>query len=157
MSDENEKEENVFFFHSKTAPIWKSWWLILEKNIFVEKILPASIQRELSDAEMAEYRRPFASPDDRHPTLAWPRSLPIENEPEDVCARVQEYADWLAASALPKLFINAEPGAILVGAQREFCRSWPNQTEVTVAGMHFIQEDSVAETANALADWLDSF
>ena len=130
--------------------------LILEKNIFVEKILPASIQRDLSEAEMAEYRRPFIAEADRQPTLAWPRSLPIDNEPADVCARVQQYADWLSSCEIPKLFINAEPGAILVGAQREFCRSWPNQTEVTVAGIHFIQEDSATEIAHALNDWLDS-
>jgi haloalkane dehalogenase len=130
--------------------------LILEKNIFVEKILPGSIQRKLSETEMAEYRRPFGTPADRQPTLAWPRSLPIDGEPADVCARVQSYADWLTASQLPKLFINAEPGAILVGAQREYCRQWPNQTEVTVAGIHFIQEDSAAEISAALGDWLDS-
>jgi haloalkane dehalogenase len=131
--------------------------LILEKNIFVERILPASVQRELSAAEMAEYRRPFsAAGNARKPTLAWPRALPIDNEPADVCARVQAYADWMGTNDLPKLFINAEPGAILVGAQREFCRGWKNQTEVSVPGIHFIQEDSAPEISAALADWVNS-
>ncbi|MEE4186303.1 MAG: haloalkane dehalogenase [Gammaproteobacteria bacterium] len=129
--------------------------LIRDRNIFVERILPGSIQRTLDPAEMAHYRAPFADdPDSRWPTLDWPRQLPIEGEPAEVCARVQAYADWLAVAAVPKLFINAEPGAILVGEQREFCRSWPNQTEVTVAGIHFIQEDSPAEITAALSTWL---
>ena len=129
--------------------------LILERNIFVERILPASIQRQLSAAEMDAYRAPFAiAGEPRRPTLSWPRELPIAGEPADVVAIVQAYADWLCVSELPKLFINAEPGAILVGAQREFCRSWPNQSEVTVPGIHFIQEDSAQACAAALLDWL---
>ena len=95
---------------------------------------------------MAEYRRPFTSPgEDRRPTLTWPRQIPIEGEPEDVVAVVEDYARWLAGSQVPKLFINADPGSILVGRQREFCRAWPNQTEVTVKGLHFLQEDSPDE------------
>ena len=131
--------------------------MVLEKNTFVERILPGSIIRKLADHDMAEYRRPFAAPgEDRRPTLTWPRQIPIEGEPADVVEIVQAYADWLSVSDIPKLFINAEPGAILVGAQREFCRAWPNQTEVTVPGIHFIQEDSPDEIGIAIADWLKS-
>ena len=129
--------------------------MILEKNVFVERILPGSVLRGLTEAEMAVYRRPFESPgEDRRPTLTWPRQIPLGDEPADVVAIVQSYADCLKTSeALPKLFINAEPGAILTGAQRDFCRSWPNQTEVTVAGSHFIQEDSPDEIGRAIAGW----
>lgn len=129
--------------------------MVLEKNVFVERVLPASILRKLADAEMSEYRRPFANPgEDRRPTLTWPRQIPIEGEPADVVAIVQAYADWLATDPVRKLFVNAEPGSILVGAQREFCRGWPNQTEVTVAGNHFLQEDSPDEIGAALSRWL---
>ena len=131
--------------------------LVLEKNTFVERILPGSIIRKRADHDMAEYRRPFAAPgEDRRPTLTWPRQIPIEGEPADVVEIVQAYADWLSVSDIPKLFINAEPGATLVGAQRAFCRAWPNQTEVTVPGIHFIQEDSPDEIGIAIADWLKS-
>ncbi len=126
--------------------------MILEKNVFVERVLPGSILRTLADDEMAEYRRPFAAPGEgRRPTLTWPRQIPLEGEPADVVAVVDDYARWLAASPVPKLFVNAEPGSILVGRQRDFCRGWPNQTEVTVKGSHFIQEDSPDEIGAALA------
>ena len=129
--------------------------LILQKNAFVELILPASTKRDLNEEEMAEYRRPFADPgEDRRPTLPWPRQIPIDGEPADVVEIVQSYADWLSQAGIPKLFINANPGAILVGDQREFCRQWPNQTEVTVPGIHFVQEDSPEEIGTAIADWL---
>jgi len=130
--------------------------MILERNLFVEAILPASIQRTLSDEEMAEYRRPFAEPgEDRLPTLAWPRQIPIGGDPADVAEIANDYSEWLASTpGLPKLFVNAEPGTILVGAQREFCRSWPDQTEITVPGLHFIQEDSGTEIGRAIRDWL---
>ncbi|MEM7045458.1 MAG: haloalkane dehalogenase [Pseudomonadota bacterium] len=129
--------------------------MVLEKNVFVERVLPGSVLRGLTDAEMAVYRRPFAEPGEaRRPTLTWPRQIPLGGEPKDVVEIVQAYADWLQASAdLPKLFINAEPGAILTGPQRDFCRSWPNQTEVTVKGSHFIQEDSPDEIGRAIAEW----
>ena len=131
--------------------------MVLEKNLFVEAILPASIIRDLAPAELAEYRRPFASAgEDRRPTLTWPREIPIDGEPPDVTAIVASYAEWLATSEVPKLFINADPGAILIGPQREFCRSWPNQTETTVAGIHFIQEDSPDDIGRAIAGWLDA-
>ncbi|MHB8384231.1 MAG: haloalkane dehalogenase [Candidatus Binataceae bacterium] len=128
--------------------------LILKRNIFVERILPGSVKRKLSDAEMDAYRAPFAQPgESRRPTLTWPREIPIEGEPADVAAIVEAYANWLATSAIPKLFVNADPGAILTGAQREFCRRWPNQREVTVSGIHFLQEDSPHEIGRAIADW----
>lgn len=128
--------------------------MVLDKNVFVERVLPGSILRELSDAEMEVYRRPFSVPGEgRRPTLTWPRQIPISGEPPEVVALVQEYAEWLASAELPKLFINAEPGAILIGPQREFCRSWPNQEEVTVKGNHFLQEDSPDEIGQAIADW----
>jgi haloalkane dehalogenase len=130
--------------------------MVLTNNVFVERILPASILRTLSEDEMAEYRKPFVNPgEDRRPTLTWPRELPIDGSPEDVVAIVDDYSRWLSTSSLPKLFVNAEPGAILVGEQREFCRRWPNQTEVTVAGIHFIQEDSADEIGLSLRRWME--
>ncbi|MGB5168321.1 MAG: haloalkane dehalogenase [Acidimicrobiia bacterium] len=130
--------------------------MVLANNVFVERILPASILRTLSEDEMAEYRRPFLNPgEDRRPTLTWPRELPIDGSPEDVVAIVDDYSGWLSTSSLPKLFVNAEPGAILVGQQREFCRRWPNQTEVTVAGIHFIQEDCADDIGLSLRRWME--
>ena len=129
--------------------------MVLEKNLFVERVLPGSVLRGLNDEEMAVYRRPYLEAgESRRPTLTWPRQIPIDGEPADVVALAQDYSDWLAGSDLPKLFINAEPGALITGATREFCRAWPNQTEVTVKGSHFIQEDSPTEIGAALADWL---
>ena len=131
--------------------------MVLDKNIFVEKVLPGSVLRGLTDEEMAVYRRPFEIPgEDRRATLTWPRQIPLDGEPGDVAAIVAAYAEWLKESDVAKLFINAEPGAILAGAAREFCRTFKNQTEVTVAGSHFIQEDSPDEIAAAIASWLDS-
>ena len=128
--------------------------LILNRNMFIEGVLPSSVIRPLSNTEMDAYRAPHLETDDRQPLLNWPRQIPIEGEPEDVVALVNEYGAFMAASDMPKLFINADPGSILVGAQREFCRSWPNQQEVTVKGLHFIQEDSPVEIGQAVANWL---
>ena len=128
--------------------------MILDKNIFVERILPGSILRDLAEEEMAEYRRPFLTREDRYPTLTWPRQIPIGREPPEVVTRVQAYADWLAEAPLPKLFVDADPAAILIGAQRDFCRKLPNQREIKVAGVHFIQEDSGPEIGQAIADWI---
>jgi haloalkane dehalogenase len=128
--------------------------MILDKNMFVERVLPASILRQLGQAEMEEYRRLFAKTNaDRWPTLSWPREIPIDGEPASVVETAADYAGWMAENDIPKLFVNADPGAILVGAQRDFCRNWPNQTEVTVSGSHFIQEDSGPEIGRAIADW----
>ena len=130
--------------------------LILQKNLFVEGVLPNAIMRKLSEAEMDAYRRPFREPgESRRPMLSWPRQIPIEGEPKDVVEIVESYGKFLAGSEMPKLFVNAEPGAILIGSQREFCRSWPNQSEVTVKGLHFIQEDSPEEIGRAVAAWMD--
>ena len=128
--------------------------LILNRNLFIEGVLPSSIMRPLTDEEMATYRAPFADAPDRQVMLNWPREIPIAGEPPHMVALVQSYADWLAQSTIPKLFINADPGSILVGAQRDFCRTWPNQTEVTVKGLHFVQEDSGADIGRAVALWL---
>lgn len=131
--------------------------MVLEDNIFVEKVLPGAILRSLAEEELAEYRRPFAEPGEgRRPTLDWPREIPLDGTPEDTTAVVEAYGRWMAESPLPKLFVNAEPGAILVGAARDFCRQWPNQREVTVKGSHFIQEDAPDAIGQAVADWLDT-
>ena len=129
--------------------------LVLERNTFVERILPASVMRELTDEEMDVYRKPYVQGgESRRPTLTWPREIPLDGEPEDVHKIVGDYAAWLATSPIPKLFVNADPGIILIGKQREFCRTWPNQTEVTVKGLHFIQEDSPHEIGQAVADFV---
>jgi haloalkane dehalogenase len=131
--------------------------MVLEDNIFVEKVLPGAILRSLAEEELAEYRRPFAEPGEgRRPTLDWPREIPLDGTPEDTTAVVEAYGRWMAESPLPKLFVNAEPGAILVGAARDFCRQWPNQREVTVKGSHFIQEDAPDAIGQAIAAWLDT-
>jgi haloalkane dehalogenase len=129
--------------------------LVLQKNVFVERILPASVIRKLSDDEMTSYRKPYIEPgESRRPILTWPREIPIEGEPADVNAIVSDYAQWLSRDAsISKLFINADPGSILVGRQRDFCRTWPNQQEQTVKGLHFIQEDSPHKIGAAIANW----
>ena len=142
-------------FQSLRSPAGEE--MILTKNLFIEAILPGSVLRKLTEEEMGYYRRPFAEPGEgRRPTLTWPRQIPIEGEPADVVEIVGAYSEWLSGAAVPKLFINAEPGAILTGAQREWCRTWPNQTEVTVPGVHFIQEDSPDQIGEALATWYHS-
>jgi haloalkane dehalogenase len=131
--------------------------MVLNRNVFVERILPGSVLRSLTEEEMAVYRRPYLQPGEgRRPTLTWPREIPIEGKPADVVEFVSAYAQWLEKSNVPKLFVNAEPGAILVGPQREFCRTWPNQIEVTVQGIHFIQEDSPDEIGRTVAGWYRS-
>ena len=129
--------------------------MVLEQNLFVEAVLPGAINRKLTDEEMDHYREPFRTPgEDRRPTLSWPRNIPIEGEPADVVAIVEEYGAWLAQSDVPKLFVNAEPGAITRGRVRDFVRTWPNQTEVTVPGTHFIQEDSADAIGAAVASFV---
>lgn len=169
-----DRVEAIVYMETIVAPVpdWDAWneaarpifqalrseageGMILDKNVFVERILPGSILRDLTEAEMDVYRAPFLRPgEDRRPTLDFPRQIPIAGEPSEVVEAVAAYADWLAASPVPKLFVNAEPGAILKGPVREICRTWPNQTEVTVKGSHFIQEDSPAEIAAAIRDFL---
>ncbi|AGB23070.1 putative hydrolase or acyltransferase of alpha/beta superfamily [Mycobacterium sp. JS623] len=129
--------------------------MVLEQNVFVEQVLPASIKRQLTDEEMDHYREPFRNPGaDRRPTLSWPRNIPIEGEPADVVAIVEEYGRWLSRSDVPKLFIQAEPGALIRGRALDFVRTWPNQTEVSVPGVHFVQEDSPDEIGAAVASFV---
>jgi haloalkane dehalogenase len=131
--------------------------MVLQKNIFIEGILPHAVIRPLTDEEMAVYRKPYLTAGERRrPMLTWPRQIPIEGEPADVTAIVNEYGEWLARSRVPKLFVNGEPGAILTGRSREICRRWPNQREITVAGNHFLQEDSPDEIGAAVAEWYRS-
>jgi haloalkane dehalogenase len=145
---------------AKATPIFQGFRsdkgeaMILDQNMFIERVLPGSVLRKLTEAEMTEYRRPFLQREDRWPTLTWPRQIPIAGEPADVVQIVADYAQWMAANEIPKLFVNAEPGAILVGAVRDFCRTWNNQTEVTVPGVHFIQEDSGPAIGQAIAAWM---
>jgi haloalkane dehalogenase len=128
--------------------------LILDRNLFIERVLPGSVMRRLSEAEMTEYRKPFLNREDRWPTLTWPRQIPIAGEPVDVTSIVEAYASWMSENQIPKLFINANPGAILTGPLREYCRSWKNQTEATVPGTHFIQEDSGATIGRLIGVWM---
>lgn len=147
-------------WNARSRPIFEGFrspegeGMVLERNLFVERVLPGSVLRRLTEAEMAVYRRPFLDAGEgRRPTLTWPRQIPLDGEPADVAAVVEGYAAWMAGNDLPKLFVNAEPGAILTGAPREFCRTWRNQTEVTVPGAHFLQEDSPHQIGIAIADW----
>ncbi|MDD9872751.1 MAG: haloalkane dehalogenase [Deltaproteobacteria bacterium] len=168
-----ERVKGIAYMEALVAPVtWAQWpkpmrqlfqafrspageKLVLEQNIFVEQVLPQSVLRGLSEAEMAVYRRPFAEAgESRRPTLTWPRQIPIEGEPAEVVRIVSDYSAWLSQSPLPKLFVNAKPGAILRGELRELCRSWPNTTEVAVPGTHFIQEDSPGEIGRAISEWL---
>ena len=145
-------EASRSLFQSFRSPVGEE--RVIEKNVFVERVLPGSVLRGLTEEEMEVYRRPYLEVgESRRPTLTWPREIPVEGEPADVVQIVSEYAEWLSSSQVPKLFINADPGAILVGSQREFCRSWPNQEELSVSGQPFIQEDSPAEIGKAISDW----
>ena len=130
--------------------------MILDRNLFIERVLPGSVLRKLSEAEMTEYRKPFLNREDRWPTLTWPRQIPIAGEPADVKSIVDAYASWMSENRIPKLFINANPGAILTGPLREYCRSWKNQTEATVPGTHFIQEDSGATIGRLIGVWMQT-
>lgn len=129
--------------------------MVLEKNVFVERILPASVLEPLSDEVMDVYRKPYLHPgESRRPTLTWPREIPIDGEPQDMVRVIEANEAWLSGEEVPKLFVNAEPGSIMGDRVRELVRSWPNQTEVTVPGVHFIQEDSGQEIGQAIAEWL---
>ena len=131
--------------------------LVLQRNMFVEAVLPSSVIRQMGEEEMNQYRKAFIRVADRQPTLNWPRQIPIDGEPPHMVDLVASYGEWMASNQeLPKLFINADPGSILTGKARKFCRTWPNQKEVTVAGTHFIQEDSPAEIGIAVAEWLQT-
>jgi haloalkane dehalogenase len=122
--------------------------MVLEQNTFIEAVLPAGMQRQLSDEEMDHYRKPFVNAgESRRPTLSWPRNIPIDGQPADVASVVNDYSSWLAESDVPKLFVNADPGSIVHGRIRDLIRSWPNLTETTVSGVHFLQEDSPTRSA----------
>ena len=153
MSWDEWPDEARELFQSFRSPAGEG--MVLEKNIFVERVLPGSIIRDLGEAEMTVYRRPYTEPgESRRPTLTWPRNIPIGGEPAEVVEAVRTNDAFPKASQMPKLFVNAEPGAILRGPLAEHCRAWPNTSEVTVAGNHFIQEDSPDEIGAALADWI---
>ncbi|MGF1476858.1 MAG: haloalkane dehalogenase [Geminicoccaceae bacterium] len=148
-------------FNEQARPVFEGFRspagevMVLENNLFIERVLPGSILRRLPPRIMDEYRRPWTEPgDSRLPMLVWPREIPLDGEPADVTQIVADYANWMERTAVPKLFINAEPGAIMIGAPRRFCRNWPNQVEVTVPGSHFIQEDSAELITKALRDWI---
>ena len=141
------------FFQTLRSPAGEA--MVLEQNLFLEQLMPGGVLRSLTDEEMVAYRRPFAEPGEgRRPMLTWARQLPVDGEPSDVTEIVSSYAGWLSHSRIPKLFINGEPGAILRESRRDFCRTWPNQTEVTVRGLHFLQEDAPDEIGRAIAGWL---
>ena len=127
--------------------------LILKKNLFIEAVLPGAVIRDLSETEMNVYRGPFLEEIERRPTLDWPRQIPIEHEPKEVYKIVEDYSSWMSINNIPKLLINADPGSILLGKQREFCRKWKNQEEITVKGSHFIQEDSPHDIGKAISNW----
>ena len=133
--------------------------MVLRDNFFIEQILPKAVLRALSLQEMAEYRRPFAEPGEgRRPTLTWVRQIPIDGKPADVAQIVATYDEWLATTNVPKLFIKAEPGLLIAGgANLDFARSLPAQTEVTISGVHYVQEDSPDEIGQAIADWIEAF
>jgi len=155
------RELNWDDWDQKSAPLFKAFRseagenMIIEKNIFVERVLPGSVLRGLTEEEMNIYRRPFLNKEDRRPTLDWPNQIPIEGSPKDVVEVVNNYSKFFMKNDTPKLFINADPGAILIGKQREFCRSWPNQSEITVPGSHFIQEDSPDLIGEGILNWLN--
>lgn len=131
--------------------------MVLNKNVFVERILPASVIEPISNADMEVYRRPYLEVgESRRPTLTWPRQIPIDGEPAEVQAVVEANEIWLSGGDVPKLFIDAEPGSIMGDRVRERVREWPNQTQVTVRGVHFLQEDSGVSIGKAVGSWLQS-
>jgi len=167
-----EKIKSVIYMEAIIGPIdsWEDWpenaknifqafrseageELVLEKNIFVERILGGD--GKLKEKDMDVYLKPFSNPgEDRRPTLTWPRQIPIAGEPIEVVEIAKDYEEFMKTSTFPKLFINAEPGSILVGKTRERCRNWKNQKEVTVQGGHFIQEISPNEIGSAIRSFL---
>jgi haloalkane dehalogenase len=144
--DEWPEVTRAFFQNQRTAA---GEDLILQKNLFIEYLLPL---RGIPKEAIEVYRRHFRNPGpSRQPMLTWTRELPIAGEPADVVAIVEDYARFLSTSQIPKLFIDAEPGGFLIGAQREFCRAWPNQEQVTIKGAHFLQEEAPDEVGEAIA------
>ncbi|MEE8172837.1 MAG: haloalkane dehalogenase [Alphaproteobacteria bacterium] len=153
MSWDGWPEEARELFQAFRSPAGEK--IVLEKNVFVERVLPGSILRDLGEAEMAVYRRPYTEPgESRRPTLTWPRQLPIDGEPADVTDIVRANDAFMTASQMPKLLVSGDPGAILLGSWRDHCRAWPNTSEVSVMGRHFLQEDSPDEIGQAVAEWV---
>ncbi|MFQ5662797.1 MAG: haloalkane dehalogenase [Terriglobia bacterium] len=134
------------------------WDLIVNKNMFVERILPAAVVRGLTDEEMNHYREPFKQPESRKPLWRWPNEIPIAGEPADVVTAVAAYSDKLRQSEWPKLLFHASPGAILRAAMVEWCRAnLKNLKTVDVGeGIHFLQEDHPHRIGAELASWYDS-
>ncbi len=131
--------------------------MVLVKNVFVERILPSSVLSPLPERVMEVYRKPYTEPgESRRPTLTWPRELPIEGEPSDVASIVAANETWLSDAGVPKLFVDADPGSIMGDRVRSVVRSWPALTDVTVPGLHFIQEDSGPAIGQAIASWARS-
>ena len=171
-----DKIKSIVYMEAITGPIesWDDWpeqarnifqlfrsdageELILEKNFFVERVFAGDVgmHRALEKQELDAYIKPFEKEgESRRPTLTWPRQIPIEGEPTEVVEIVKNYAKFMSETQLPKLFINADPGSILIGKQREVARKWPNQKEVTVNGGHFIQEVSPDEIGESIKDFL---
>jgi haloalkane dehalogenase len=128
---------------------------VLDHNVFVEKLLLGDSRRPLSEAEKAEYRRPFLNAgEERRPTLSWPRQMPLDGEPAEVARVIESYGEWLAASAVPKLYLQSNPGVLDRGRMRAFCSQWSNQKTVAIHGGHYVQEDSAPEISAALADFI---
>lgn len=153
LSWEEWPEAATEIFHTFRSPAGED--VVLNKNVFVEGVLPNSIIRKLTDEEMDAYRAPFVNAgEDRRPTLTWPRQIPLGGEPVDVCATVDAYGAYMREADMPKLFIAGDPGMIMNGSPGEFARSWKNTQEATVKGLHFLQEDSPDEIAAAVKNWL---
>ncbi len=128
---------------------------VLENNFFVESLMFGGLKDNLTEADKDVYRKPYLTPgESRRPTLDWPRQIVVDGEPADLYVTLKAATDWMSTNDIPKLFINAEPGITLTGENREYCRQWHNQVEVTVPGTHFIQEQSSVLVGTALADWL---
>ena len=143
------------FFRALRSPEGER--MVLEDNVFIERILPEAVLRRFTDEEMEHYRLPFRKPgEDRRPMLSWPRTLPLDGEPAEIVKLMEGYGGWLAQSNVPKLFINGEPGQVVRGRVREAIRSWSNQAEVTVKGRKLLQEDSPDEIGAAIAHFLES-
>jgi len=129
--------------------------LIFEKNVFIENVLPGSILRKLTDAEMDAYRAPFVDPKSRTPMWRWPNEIPLEGEPKDVVDIVTAYGKWLGESDVPKLLLAFEPGAILGAELVEYCADHFRNLEVRSLGegSHFVQEDQPEAIGDAIREW----
>ena len=171
----SEKIKSITFMEGIAIPLtWEKWpeiarkifslfrsdageELVLEKNFFVERLLLTDPISPMSEEDKKEYLRPYIDAgESRRPTLTWPRNIPLDGkEPIETLEAVKANSEFHSSSSIPKLFINADPGLLLVGEQREEIRSWKNLEEVTVKGNHFIQEDSPEEITNHLKSFIN--